>query len=113
MGLIKAFVGAAGGVLADQWKEAFVADSMDSDVLVAKGRRKTSGRSSNTKGSENVITTGSMIIVAAAMTVTVTEAVPAAMTTVTAAVAAVMTIAIRRGISGSSWLVRSCSSWAC
>ncbi len=73
MGLIKAFLGAAGGVLADQWKEAFVADSLEANVLVTKGRRKTSSRSSNTKGSENVITTGSKIIVAEGQCVIITD----------------------------------------
>ena len=63
MGLIKAIVGAAGGVLADQWKEFFYCDSMSADVLVAKGAKRTSRRSSNTKGDENIITTGSVIAI--------------------------------------------------
>ena len=41
MGLIKAALGAAGGVLADQWKEYFYCDSLDSDVLAVKGRKRT------------------------------------------------------------------------
>ncbi len=64
MGLIKAIVGAAGGVLADQWKEYFYCEAMDSSVLVRKGEKKTSGRSSNTKGEDNVISNGSRIAVA-------------------------------------------------
>lgn len=64
MGLIKAGLGAIGGTLADQWKEFFVCDSLNADTLVVKGNKKTSARSSNTKGSENVITTGSGIVVA-------------------------------------------------
>ncbi len=64
MGLIKAAIGAVGGALADQWKEFFYCESMSSDVLVQKGMKKTSGRSSNTKGSDNVITQGSGIAVA-------------------------------------------------
>ena len=63
MGLIKALVGAAGGVLADQWLEFFVCDSMDADVLAAKGQKRTSRRSSNTKGEENIISNGSGIVV--------------------------------------------------
>lgn len=50
MGLIKAGLGAVGGVMADQWKELFYCEALNADVLVAKGKKKTSGRSSNTKG---------------------------------------------------------------
>lgn len=64
MGLIKAAVGAAGGVLADQWKEFFYCDALDVDILVAKGQKRTSGRSSNTSGEENIISNGSGIAVA-------------------------------------------------
>ena len=63
MGLIKAIAGAAGGVLADQWLEFFVCESLDADVLAAKGQKKTSGRSSNTKGEDNIISNGSGIVV--------------------------------------------------
>ena len=64
MGLIKAGLGAVGGVLADQWKEFFYCDSLPSDVLMKKGEKRVSGRSSNTKGSDNVISNGSGIAVA-------------------------------------------------
>lgn len=64
MGLIKAIAGAAGGVLADSWKEYFYCESISNDVLVTKGSKRVSGRSSNTKGSDNIITTGSVIAVA-------------------------------------------------
>ena len=63
MGLIKALTGSVSGVLADQWKEYIYCDAMDADVIVAKGQKKVSGRSSNTKGSENVITTGSIVVI--------------------------------------------------
>lgn len=63
MGLIKALAGSVGGVLADQWKEFFYCESLSTDVLVAKGQKRTSRRSSNTKGDENIITTGSVISV--------------------------------------------------
>lgn len=63
MGLIKAITGATGGVLADQWKEYIYCDSLDADVLVKKGKKKVSGRSSNKKGDENIISTGSLIAV--------------------------------------------------
>ena len=64
MGLIKAALGAAGGVMADQWKEYFYCEAMPADVLAEKGRKRVSGRSSNTKGSDNIITNGSVIAVA-------------------------------------------------
>ena len=64
MGLIKAGVGAVGGVLADQWKEFFYCDALSMDVLVKKGQKRISGRSSNTKGSDNIISNGSGIAVA-------------------------------------------------
>ena len=64
MGLIKAGIGALGGVLADQWKEFFYCDSLENDVLMVKGQKRVGGRSSNTKGSDNVISNGSGIAVA-------------------------------------------------
>ena len=64
MGIIKAAKGAFGGVMADQWKEFFYCDALSREVLVARGQKRTSGRSSNTKGSDNVITNGSGIAVA-------------------------------------------------
>ena len=63
MGLIKAALGSAGGVLADQWKEYFYCESMPADVLVTKAHKKVSGRSSNKQGSENIISNGSVIAV--------------------------------------------------
>ena len=64
MGLIKAGIGAVGGTLADQWKEFFYCDSLDKEVLVVKGQKRTSSRSSNTKGNDNIISNGSGIAVA-------------------------------------------------
>ena len=64
MGLIKAGVGAVGGVMADQWKEYFYCDALGFDVLVKKGEKRVSGRSSNTKGSDNIISNGSVVAVA-------------------------------------------------
>ena len=64
MGLIKAGLGAVGGVLADQWKEFFYCDALPPEVLMRKGEKRVSGRSSNTKGSDNVISNGSGIAVA-------------------------------------------------
>ena len=64
MGLIKAALGAAGGVMADQWKEFFYCEAIPADVLAVKGKKKATGRSSNTKGDDNIITNGSVITVA-------------------------------------------------
>ncbi len=64
MGLIKAGVGALGGTLADQWKEFFYCEALDKEVLAVKGQKRISGRSSNTKASDNIITKGSGIAVA-------------------------------------------------
>ncbi len=64
MGLIKAGLGALGGVLADQWKEFFYCEALDMDTLVIKGKKRVSKRSSNTKASDNIISNGSGIAVA-------------------------------------------------
>lgn len=65
MGLIKAGMGAVGGVLGDQWKEFIYCESMKPDVLVAKGMKRVSsrGRSSNTTAEDNIISNGSTIAV--------------------------------------------------
>ncbi len=63
MGLIKALTGAAGGVLADQWREYFYCEALTPEVLVAKGMKRVSGRSSNTSAEDNIITNGSIIAV--------------------------------------------------
>lgn len=65
MGLIKAAIGAAGGVLGDQWKEFFYCDSLNETILMAKGQKRISrfGRSSNTSGEDNIISDGSRIAV--------------------------------------------------
>ena len=64
MGLIKAALGAAGGVLADSWKEFFYCDAIPADIIALKGKKRVSGRSSNTSGNDNIITSGSVIAVA-------------------------------------------------
>ena len=63
MGLLRAGAGALGGVLADQWKEFFYCDSLDSDILIAKGEKRVGKRSSNKKGDDNIISNGSVIAV--------------------------------------------------
>ena len=63
MGLIKAALGSLQGTLADQYKEFFYCDSIPNDILVVKGRKRASNRSSN-KGDDNIISQGSLIAVA-------------------------------------------------
>ncbi len=64
MGLIKAAIGAAGGVLADQWKEFFYCEALPKEVMMVKGEKVIGNRSSNKKGSDNIISNGSGIAVA-------------------------------------------------
>lgn len=64
MGLVKAVAGSVGGVLADQWKEYFYCDAIPETVLGVKGSKRVSGRSSNKRGSDNLISDGSVIAVA-------------------------------------------------
>jgi len=55
MGLIRAAISAVGGTMADQWKEFFICESLDVDVLAVKGQKRIGSRSANKKGS-NVLT---------------------------------------------------------
>ena len=64
MGLIKALAGSVGGVLADSWLEFFYCDAIPENTLAVKGKKRVSGRSSNTKGEDNIISNGSRIAVA-------------------------------------------------
>ena len=64
MGLIKAGGSAIKTVLADQWIDYFYCDSLNENTLAIKGFKRVSGGSSNTKGSSNYITSGSVIAVA-------------------------------------------------
>ena len=61
MGLLKAGAGALGGVLADSWRDYFYCESLDADILAAKGAKRAGNRSSNKKGTENIISNGSII----------------------------------------------------
>lgn len=63
MGLIKAALGSASSILGDQWREYFYCDSMDDTILVSKGAKRVSGKSSNKKGSDNIISNGAVIAV--------------------------------------------------
>ena len=61
MGLIKAGIGAVSGALADSWRDHFYCDAISDDILAVRGFKRTDGKSSNTKGSDNVISNGSII----------------------------------------------------
>ena len=63
MGILKVGAGALKSVLEDQWREYFYCPSMEADVLVKKGENRKSKRSYNTKGSDNLISNGSIIAV--------------------------------------------------
>lgn len=63
MGLIKALAGSVGGVMADQWKEYFYCESLPTEVIVTKGMKRVSKRSANRKGSDNIISNGSVIAI--------------------------------------------------
>ena len=73
MGLIRAGLGALGGTLADQWKEFFYCDAIDNDYIMVKGQKRTGSRSSNTKGSDNIISNGSVIAVADGQAMAIVE----------------------------------------
>ena len=63
MGIIKAFMGAVGGGLADQWLEVIEADGMSDTTVLTKGVkvRRNDKRNSNRKGTEDIISNGSVI----------------------------------------------------
>jgi len=66
MGFIKAFAGALGGAFADQWKDFYVPMQgvpATAAIFPAVPQGTNAGRGSNTKGSENIITNGSKIVV--------------------------------------------------
>ncbi|MDO4581207.1 MAG: SPFH domain-containing protein [Bacillota bacterium] len=63
MGIIKAIAGAAGGGLADQWLDVFESDAMSDTTVMTQGVKVRQGdeRNQNKKGTENIITDGSVI----------------------------------------------------
>lgn len=72
MGLIKVFKDTVGGVFEDQWREFFVCDSLPNNVLVRRGKKASSRRSSN-KGDDNVISNGSIVTVAPGQFMLITD----------------------------------------
>lgn len=73
MGLLKAGIGALSGVLADSWRDYFYCEALEADVLVAKGVKRAGKRSSNTKGTDNIISDGSIIAVNDGQCMIITE----------------------------------------
>ena len=66
MGFIKAFTGAIGGTFADQWKDYYVPAPGVPETAVlfpAVPQGTNNGRGENYKGSNNVITNGSKIVI--------------------------------------------------
>ncbi|MGC0249839.1 SPFH domain-containing protein [Pseudactinotalea sp. Z1748] len=66
MGFIKAFAGALGGTMADQWKDFLVPPrslAPTAAIFPAVAQGQNAGRGSNTKASEHIITNGSKIVV--------------------------------------------------
>ena len=64
MGLIKAALDATVSTMSDVWKDYFVCDALDNDILMVKGVKKASKRSLFGNNDNNVITDGSGIVVA-------------------------------------------------
>lgn len=63
MALIKAAASSVSSILGEQWREYFYCDAMPVNVLVTKGKKRTGNRNLNTKGSDNIISNGSIIAI--------------------------------------------------
>ena len=64
MGLITAGIGAMSGVLADQWRDYFVADALEDNVLAVRAKKRVKGKLGGVKYEDsNVISNGSIIAV--------------------------------------------------
>ncbi len=61
MGIIKAASHAVGTGLSDQWLEALEPDNMGAQTVFAKGVQLRKGTGENGKGSDNMVTEGSII----------------------------------------------------
>lgn len=64
MGLLKAAAGSIAGVMSEQWKDYYYCEALQENTLAVRGCKNISKRSSNFKGSENIISDGSLIAVA-------------------------------------------------
>ncbi|OCS82980.1 SPFH domain-containing protein [Caryophanon tenue] len=62
MGLLQVGKDAAAGVLEDQWRDYFYVDALPADILMVKANRRT-GKRSNNKGNDNIISDGSIIAI--------------------------------------------------
>ena len=63
MGILKAGIGSLAGALADAWRDYVYCDALNENELVVKGQKRAGRRSSNTKGDDNIISNGSIIVV--------------------------------------------------
>ena len=66
MGLIQAVVGSIGGTLADQWQDFYTVPAglpATAALFAAVAQGSNAGRGSNTRGSSNIISNGSKIVV--------------------------------------------------
>ena len=62
MGIIKAAINAVGGGLADSWLEVIEPSPMGDNTLICPGQLVSqNGKSQNKKGSENIVSNGSVI----------------------------------------------------
>lgn len=64
MGIIKAFRGAVGSVLEEQWKEFFCCDAMNDGTILVRAEKRVGKNSANTRKDDNVLTNGSVLCVA-------------------------------------------------
>ena len=64
MSIIRAITSSFGSVAKEQWKEAFFMDALPVDILMARGHKHVSKRSTNDRTDDEVITNGSLLSVA-------------------------------------------------
>ncbi len=64
MGVIRAITSSLGSVAKEQWKEAFFMDALPVEILMARGHKHISGRSTNDRVDDEVISNGSLLSVA-------------------------------------------------